>query len=297
MKGLKTQNPADEGDDQLSIKIPSLVLASQDAAAAANEGNIFYDETNDVVKFSDGATWAAITSGAATLDDILTNGAASDVASVTLTGAASAATALAVGDATDAIEMYALAGAVYLVSTGASDLTIEPDGGNINLVGATDVDGVFTCDLTAAQILVGSGAGEAVDVAVSGVIALANDGTTSYAANVACPTRPVVDTAAGTLTLAGQTVDTINTISTNAAADCVVTLDATAAVGQEITFAFVTDGGFDVVVNCGGADVFWSAGGIVETGATMEDAGDFLIVRKVMPDVWLVVSERGNTIA
>lgn len=283
IKSLKTQNPADAGDENQSMKLPSLAAASQDAAAAANEGNIYYDETGNIPTFSDGSNWIPLLTSSTNMGFktiVPTAGAnvVADAAADTLTFKSADASVVVTGTA----------------ATDEIDLAVGATLANANLAADAAIAFSKLAALDSANILVGSATNVATKRAVTGVIAISNTGVTSFS-HSGCPRRPVVDTAAGVLTLAGQTVDTINTISTNAAADCIVTLDAGTTVGYELTFSFVTDGGFDVVVNTAGADVFHHGAAINSVKATMADAGDYLIVRKVLPDVFVVVAERGVT--
>jgi hypothetical protein len=174
LAGLNTDDIQNGVGAAKSIKLPNLAAASQDAAAAANEGNIYYDATSSSLKLSDGTNW-------------------------------------------------------------------------------------------------------------SGVIFVA---------------RPVIDVPNTTNAVTAATTDTIYTIATAApGTDTVVNLDAGVTVGYELTFSMGVDGGSDIVVTCGGADVFHHSAAINSVTATMADLGDYLVIRKVRPDVWLVIADRGNAYA
>jgi len=78
--GLDSEDPSDGPFGVSSVKLPNVATASLPAAAAANEGNIVYDETTSSIKFSDGASWAAIgVAGGATLDSAYNGGSTIDV--------------------------------------------------------------------------------------------------------------------------------------------------------------------------------------------------------------------------
>ena len=157
--------------------LPSLAAASQVAAAANNEGSIYYDETSNTVLVSDGETWAALTAAAGSLDAAFAVGAIID-------GAVSAATAVQIGDASDKILFYGLGGSCYLTTNGSSDLVIAPDGGDVSLTGNLAVSGDMD---VAGTLTAGTFVLDALDVSGSVTLdelILDSDGIAPAATNV-----------------------------------------------------------------------------------------------------------------
>ena len=336
MKGLKTQNPADEGDDQLSLKLPSVASASQDAAAAANEGNVYYDETANVLRISDGTTFNAVsTAAAASLDAAYSLGSVVTVDTgdvdfsfsvdkdVSIINAAAATQAVGLKvDAANAGAGCVITDAISIVTSGASASITDgidvSDAGITNAlnVGANIVLGTtpvynfthfdlsaageitISDDLNCANVVASSDCGGAT-LSSSGA---ATVGTTLGVTGVASFTIPPLvhgqsDITAGTATVDVPAYNSIYSIATDNATDCTLTLDGSAVVGYDVTIHFVTDGTKDVVIVVEGADTIDGAGDLGNTGILCEDVGDFLVLRKVSADKWIVIVNNGGTLS
>lgn len=285
-KYVKIEENPNEGSANQNrfLHLPEIATASQVAAGATNEGGIFYDATLNQVMFSDGANWAAVASAGLFMFKTIVPTAGANVVADT---------------ATDTLTLKSADGSVVITGTAATDtldFAVGATIANANVAAGAAIAFSKLAALTAGHILVGSAANVATDVAVSGVIAISNAGVTSFS-DSACPRRPVIDVPDTTLAVTGATRDTIYTVATGAAADTIINLDAGTTVGYELTIDMGVDGGFNIVVTCGGADVIHHAGAINSVTATMADAGDYLVIRKVRPDVWQVIAERGNTFA
>lgn len=149
------------------IHLPEIANASLPAAAAANEGGIAYDATNNVPVFSDGGSWTALstTAGVGTLQQVTTAGKTSDVTTIRLSGSAASATAFGVGGAAanDKVVIYHDATDGH-VNTLAGDLHLEPAGGDVKITGACDV----STAITAATGTIGAAAITATAMTVTG---------------------------------------------------------------------------------------------------------------------------------
>ena len=199
--GMADDNPyANPKTAQKSIKLPQLVAASQDAAATANLGNIYFDVTGSTVKYSDGANWQdiSITAGVGTLQQVTTAGATSDVVSLRFSGSAASATAFGVGGAAanDKVVIYHNATDGH-INTLAGDLHLEPAGGDVSITGNCAV----SVALTAASANIGSGAG----VFVAGASTLASCSVTgAFSAGSFAVDAVAASTAAASLSLDGN---------------------------------------------------------------------------------------------
>lgn len=79
--------------------------------------------------------------------------------------------------------------------------------------------------------------------------------------------------------------------------------DANSMLGRSLTVFFKTDGGGTVTIQRAGSDVFngWDANTsayvISKTYAQMSDAGDFIVLKSVDSNQWLIVENNGATVA
>jgi len=327
-------------------RLPNTATSALDAAAAANEGAIVYDETTSTVKFSNGIIWANIGAGAsATLDQIFDNGQVIDSCAVAkkLSVTGGGATLTIWDDLTDiqfasdadfvltATEVKLVAADV-LIGTGAAhadllsrgDFNLVLKTGNSTTGSITITDGangdLLITPNGSGEVVVGSGAAHAA-ITSSGAYNLVldtNSGTNSGSITITDAANgdiditpngsgvveltngivasPIKTTAAGTATLAPALDSCIHNISTDVTDPCEVTLpDASTAQGKELVFFFVVDGGQDVVITVGAGDAYYADGDISDTIATMADAGDFLILKAIGGNHWVVVESNGVT--
>lgn len=151
----------DPSTDYQYLQLPSIATASLEVAASGNEGGIVYDSTANIVKFSDGANWAAVGAAASmTLDGAFDNGKVVD-------GADSAANAVQLGDAAVKLKIYGDATDMY-VTTSGGDLRIAPAGGDTILTGTLSVSS--TLGVTGLATLSGG-------VAITGAFAAGSNGS------------------------------------------------------------------------------------------------------------------------
>jgi len=335
-KGLKIQNPADYGDDQNSLKLPSLTAASQDAAAAANEGNIYYDETGNAVMRSDGTSWNALTTTAAvSMDGAYNNGSSVAVDtgdvdfvftvnkdfSIINNAAATQAIGLKI-DAANAGAGCVITDGIAVTTSGAAASVVDAldmsDAGITNAlnIGANDIVGTTgkinlnNFDVAATGEVTSADDVNCVNVVASGdlggdtasITTDATVGGTLDVTGVATFTVPpfihgTSSVVAGTATVDVPAYSMVYSVATDNATDCTLTLDGSAVVGYDFTMHFITDGTHDVVVACEGADTIDAAGDLANTSITFVDAGDYCVLRKVSSDKWIVIVNNGGTLA
>jgi len=330
---METQNPYDGPFGTRCVRIPNVPTASLPAASTDNEGAIVYDSTLNALYYCDGAAWQAvsITAGVGTLQQVTTAGKTSNVTAVEFTGASSSANGVLIGDGTRKLQLYT-DGTDSFIATAAGDLKIVPTGadvrvtGNVHASGTLNITGASTlaavgCTTLGATGLVTVGSGAAageitsngahnlvletnagtdsglitiVDAA-NGAIQIAPNGTGVTNIKNAVPKQPVTTISAGTAALAVTSDMGVITCATDGAAACTATLpDASTVLGQEFTFYFLTDGGVDFSVVTAAGDSLNVAG---NTTSLMQDAGDFLTVKSIAGNVWMIVVNNGGTLS
>ena len=154
--GMKDNDPSVQYGN-ISMKLPNVTTASQDAAATANEGNLFYDTTTNTMKFSDGANWTALSTSVGTLQQVTTEGKTSNVTAVEFTGAVSAVTGLLVGDGTRKLQLYASATDSYIASA-VGDIYLVPTGSDVRVTGNIVASGTLNITGTSTLGVITAGA-------------------------------------------------------------------------------------------------------------------------------------------
>ncbi len=89
--------------------------------------------------------------------------------------------------------------------------------------------------------------------------------------------------------------DTVLNCDTTSNAITLTLPDARGLLGKEFIIALVTDGGTDLTVSTDGVDQFDGATGATGTSVVFADVGDYLQVRALGNDLWLVLSTIGGT--
>jgi len=157
-----------------------------DAEAGYHKGALAIDITNGTIKYNSGTiastTWTALNAGSITLDNAFDNGKVINAAN-------SAGNAVQIGDGSDAVLIYTASSIPTIATNGTSDLTIAPDGGDVNVTGNLAVSG---------------------NLAVTGTLS----GTVSVtSAPLATITADCTVQAGQTFTVAGTAGSTVNTIT------------------------------------------------------------------------------------
>lgn len=239
------------------------------AAAGYAPGCLFSNTSTGVVSRNTGtkasSTFTTISASSDTLDAAFDNGKI-------INGADSRANAMQVGDGTDALEFYELAGALYIGGTaaGSADLNLIPDG-NLNLNpngGTTAVTGAMTVsgNLTVSGSISGASIAQDAIVASTPDTALSLDGQgtggvtigTTSTGNIALQ-RNITTAASRTLIMAGVAASTVFTITAG---------DAVMSDGS-LTITDADDAAALSVIN----NTTTSAAGVVSVSATAVDTG------------------------
>ena len=320
---MDTENPADNLPINNSMKLPSIAAANQDAAAAANEGNVYYDETSKTPIISNGTSWDTIsTAAAASLDAAYNLGSsiAVDTGDVDFVFTVNkdvsiinnAASTQAIGlkvDAANAGAGCVITDAISVLTSGASatvtDAIDVSDAGITNainvganvILGTTATINLNNFDVAATGEVTSADDVNCVNVVASGDVGAATLTVSGAVAFTSPPVSKQSDITAGTAAVTAPAYDQVYSIATDDDTDCTVTLNAGAVVGYDITIHFVTDGTKDVVVAVGGADTIDGVGDLANTGILCEDVGDYLVLRKVSADKWIVVENNGGTLS
>ena len=119
--------------------------------------------------------------------------------------------------------------------------------------------------------------------------------TKVVAAAVQWKTRVI---AAGTAADSPDDNDGVVTMTTNGAQALGVTLpEAADNLGLELTFVCTAHGGQDITCTRTGADVIDDTGDLSNTTITLNTTGDFIVIRAVEDNKWIVVKNAGCTLA
>lgn len=144
MRAIKLTTTPNEGRDKY-IQFPQIATASLETPASTNEGGLVYDSTTNTLKFSDGASWTALSTATSvgTLQQVTTAGKTSNVVAVEFTGASSAANGVLIGDGTRKLQLYT-DGTDSFIGSASGDIKMVPNGGDVSITGTLAVSSTFS---------------------------------------------------------------------------------------------------------------------------------------------------------